>query len=222
VGDAIEAAVRAARQDEGRRIPIPLGVKLAYTAWMIVWVPLYWRENGPSNFLWLCDFANFGILFALWAESALVASAQLVGVLFIQALWAVDYLGALIFGVHPIGGTEYMFDPTKPYWLRALSLFHLWSVPLLVWTVRRLGYDARGWRLQSGVALVLLPLGQQVGSPDQNLNWMWSPFGLEQKLLPPLVFAFLSVPVAAAILFFGGHLVSRRWLAPPGSMPDQS
>src|SRR6185436_7659075 len=144
------------------------------------------RENGPSNFLWICDFANFATLWALWSESPLVASSQLVGVLFIQLLWAFDYFGRLLTGTHPIGGTEYMFDLAKPEWLRALSLFHLWMVPFLVWVVRRIGYDRRGWKLQGAIALVLFPLGQQLGTKEQNLNWMWAPFGVEQTLLPPL------------------------------------
>ena len=198
---------------------LPLWIKLAYTLWMLVWVPVYWRENGASNFLWICDFANFVTLAALWAESALLASSQLVGVLFIQAIWALDYFGRLLLGTHPIGGTEYMFDVATPLWVRAFSLFHLWSVPLLFWAVRRIGYDPRGWKLQSLFALVLLPVGQQVGTVEQNLNWMWAPFGIPQTLLPPLLFAFLSVPIVALVLFKGGDLVVRGWLvsrpAPP-------
>jgi len=201
---------------------IPLSVKLAYTLWMAVWVPAYWHANGPSNFLWLCDFANFGVLAALWLESGLLASAQLAGVLMIQLLWAIDFLSALIAGAHPIGGTEYMFDSAQPLWLRGLSLFHLWTVPLLVWMVRRLGYDGRGWKLQSLLALVLLPLGQQLGTRDQNLNWMWAPFGIEQRLLPPLLFAVAAVPIVAAVLFWPGHWIARRWLARRSPDPVQS
>ncbi len=192
---------------------VPLAVKLAYTAWMLVWVPIYWRENGPSNFLWICDFANFAILYALWRESALVASAQLAGVLFIQLLWAFDYLGRLLSGSHPIGGTEYMFEVPTPIWLRCLSLFHLWSVPFLIWLVRRLGHDHRGWKLQTAIAALLFPVGQVVGTEEQNLNWMWAPFGVEQTLLPPFVYAFVAVPIAALLLFWPGDLVVRKWLA---------
>jgi len=196
---------------------IPLWVKFAYTLWMVAWVPLYWRQNGASNFLWICDFANFAILAALWAESALVASSQLAGVLFIQLFWAVDYFGRLLLGAHPIGGTEYMFDPAKPLWLRSLSLFHLWSVPLLVWMVRRLGHDRRGWVLQTGVAALLFPAGVLAGTREQNLNWMYAPFGVEQQLLPPLGLAVVAVPIVAALLFWPGDLAARRWLVPPGS-----
>ena len=30
---------------------VPLAAKLAFTAWMAVWVPVYWNANGPANFL---------------------------------------------------------------------------------------------------------------------------------------------------------------------------
>lgn len=201
---------------------LPPAAKLAYLAWMLVWVPLYWSANGPANFLWVCDFANFVILAALVAESALLASSQLVGVLFIQTLWAVDFFGALVSGKHPIGGTEYMFDPASPLWLRALSLFHLWTLPLLVWMVRRLGYDARGWKLQTGFAALLFPAGMLFGTRAENLNWMWAPFGVPQTLVPPPLFALAAVPIAGFALFWTGHVVSRRWLARAAPVVDQS
>ena len=53
--------------------------------------------------------------------------------------------------------------------LRGMSLFHLWTIPLLVWLVRRVGFDARGWKLQTALAAVLFPVGQQVGTFDQNV-----------------------------------------------------
>jgi hypothetical protein len=198
---------------------VPLAAKILYTLWMLVWVPVYWIENGPANFLWLCDFANFVLLAAIWLESPLLTTSQVSGVLLIQVVWAFDYFGALITGSHPVGGTEYMFDSAEPIWLRALSLFHLWTVPLLFWLVRRVGYDRRGWKLQTAIALVLFPLGQQLGTPEQNLNWMWRPFGIEQTLLPPLVFAFASVPVAAALLFLPGDRIAR-WFARGSAAPQ--
>lgn len=192
---------------------IPLAAKILYTVWMAVWVPIYWQQNGPSNFLWICDFANWVVFLAIWLESALLLSSQLAGIFLIQLVWAVDYFGALLVGVHPVGGTEYMFDPAKPLWLRGLSLFHLWTVPVLVWLVRRVGYDRRGWRVQTAIAGVLFPLGVLVGTREQNLNWMYAPFGLSQTALDPLLFAVVAVPVAALLLFLPGDWISRRLTA---------
>ena len=189
---------------------IPLSAKILYTVWMAVWVPVYWQHNGPANFLWLCDFANWILLLAIWVESTLLVSSQLAGVLLIQLVWAVDFGGGLLFGLHPVGGTEYMFDAAKPLWLRGLSLFHLWTLPLLVWLVRRVGYDRRGWRVQTAIAGVLFPLGVFAGTREQNLNWMYAPFGLPQTLLDPLLFAVVAVPLAALLLFLPGDWIARR------------
>ncbi len=112
-----------------------------FTLWMVIWVPVYWTQNGPSNFLSICDFANFVTLVAIWSESALLVSSRLAVVLVIRLVWAVDFLGRLLFGAHPVGGTEYMFDAASPWWLRMLSLFRLSMVPLLVWLMHRVGHD---------------------------------------------------------------------------------
>lgn len=189
---------------------IPLSAKILYTVWMAVWVPVYWQHNGPANFLWLCDFANWVVFLAIWVESTLLISSQLAGILLIQLVWAVDFGGGLLFGLHPVGGTEYMFDAGKPLWLRGLSLFHLWTLPLLVWLVRRVGYDRRGWRMQTAIAGVLFPLGVFAGTREQNLNWMYAPFGLPQTLLDPLLFAVVAVPLAALLLFLPGDWIARR------------
>jgi hypothetical protein len=36
---------------------LPLWLKLAYSAFMAVLVPVYWYYYGPTNFLYFCDVA---------------------------------------------------------------------------------------------------------------------------------------------------------------------
>jgi hypothetical protein len=60
---------------------IPLSLKLAVTAWMVVWVPAYAVHYGAANFLWISDVALFLTFVAVWRESRLLGSSQLVGVL---------------------------------------------------------------------------------------------------------------------------------------------
>jgi hypothetical protein len=90
---------------------IPLWLKLLWTAGVIVWVPFYWRQYGAQNFLFFCDLGNFFIAAALWLESPLIFSWQACSLLFFQTLFGIDLAGVLVTGHHPIGGTEYMFDP---------------------------------------------------------------------------------------------------------------
>jgi hypothetical protein len=190
---------------------IPLWVKLAYTVWTAVWATVYWIHNGPDNFLWLCDVANVLVGVAIWWESPLVASSQAVGVLLVQLVWAVDYVGALLAGRHPVGGTEYMFDAAQPLWLRGLSLFHLFVPPLLLWLVWRLGYDRRGWLLQTAVTWLLLPATYLLAAPGTNINWVWKPFGKEQHLLPPLGYLAALMLLYPLLLYLPTHLVLRQW-----------
>ena len=190
---------------------VPLWLKIAYTVFMAVWIPVYWRSYGPTNFLWICDVANFVILVALWLDSALLLASQAVAVLIIQALWLLDVLVRLFFGVHPVGGTEYMFDPAKPPALRALSLFHVLVPALLLWLVRRLGYDRRAWKLQTLFLWILLPLTFWLADAESNVNWLWRPFGIEPPLLPSpwvLPAAMIAMPL---VLYLPTHAALLAW-----------
>jgi hypothetical protein len=195
------------------RDKIPLGLKLAYTAWVAVWLPIYWHHHGPQNLLWFCDLANLVALLAIWRGSPLLLSSQLVAVGVPQVGWTVDYLGRLISGSHPLGGTEYMFDATQPFWLRALSYFHFWMLPLLAVLVARVGYDRRGWWLQSAIAAMVLPLSMLIGTREENLNWVWGPFGIEQTWMPPWVWVACLVVLYPLVLFLPTHLLAA-WMLP--------
>ena len=185
---------------------IPLAVKLVYLLWMVIWVPVYWVFNGPENFLWLCDLANIILLFALCLESSLLMSSQAAGVLLIQLVWVLDFLSAWLLGSHLTGGTEYMFDPAQPRWLRAMSLFHIVIPPLLLWGVYRLGYDRRGWKLQVVIAWLLLPVSYLLADPALNINWVWRPFGLTQSLMSPQAFVLFMMLAYPVIVVFPTHL----------------
>ena len=120
---------------------LPLWLKIGWTLWLIVWIPVYWRQYGAQNFLFFCDIGNVLIGIGLWLESPLIFSWAACGLLLFQSLYTVDLAGALLTGHHLIGGTEYMFDPHLPLLIRLLSLFHVVSPPLLLWAIWKLGYD---------------------------------------------------------------------------------
>lgn len=190
---------------------IPLWLKLTYTAWLAVWIPAVWRNSGLENFFWLCDVANILVGVALWIESPLLLSAQAVGVLLVQVFWTVDYLGALLTGHHPIGGTEYMFNAAEPLWMRSLSLFHMALPPLLVWGVRRLGYDRRGFWLQTALTCFLLPATLLLTDPARNLNWVWDPFGIEQRWLQAEHYVLGLMLLYPLLLYLPAHLLLSLW-----------
>ena len=84
---------------------IPLWLKIGWTLWLGVWMPYYWIQYGPQNFLYFCDIATLLIGLALGLESPLLFSCQATSVLLFQTLYTIDLVGRLTAGMHFIGGT---------------------------------------------------------------------------------------------------------------------
>jgi hypothetical protein len=161
---------------------IPLAAKVAGTAFLAVLVPVYWHTYGPANFLWFCDAALILTVAGMWRESSLLISMCSVGILLPQCLWLADF-GCNFLGINILGLTGYMFDPHLTLFTRGLSLFHGWLPLLLVWLLRRLGYDKRAlpaWTfLAVGLVLVCYfftpPAGARLADPNipVNLNYIY-------------------------------------------------
>jgi fatty-acid desaturase len=75
---------------------IPLWLKLAYSAFMAVLVPVYWHYYGPTNFLYFCDIALILTLVGIWLQSPLLISMCAVGIMASQALWVIDFVAHFI------------------------------------------------------------------------------------------------------------------------------
>lgn len=161
---------------------IPPLVTYAFTAFMIVLVPVYWKSYGPTNFLYFCDVSLFLTLFALWRRHALTASMAAVGILIPQVFWCVDFAFELL-GQPLSGMTTYMFNQKNPAFLRGLSLFHGWLPFLLLFLVWRLGYDRRALWAWTGLAwglciiafFFLPPAGAALPDPNipRNVNYVF-------------------------------------------------
>ncbi len=170
----------------------PLWLKLAVTAFVLVTLAVYYVKYGPGNFLWFSDIALIVTVPALWLENALLASMMALAVLLPEVLWNLAYFLRLLTGRRVTGLTEYMFDASKPLFLRALSLFHIVLPPLLVWMVARLGYDPRALIAQTVLAWIVLPLTYWLTDPEANINWVRGFGGPGARTrLPP--FAYLAV-----------------------------
>jgi hypothetical protein len=196
----------------GMKTAISMWVKIPYTLFVCVLVPVYWVKNGPANFLWGSDIALLVVLFALWFENSLAASMMAVGTLLVEIVWNIDYVVRLIFGVDAIsiGGTRYMFDADTEIWLRGLSLFHVFLPIVVLYVLHRLGYDRRALKWEIALAWLVLPLSYLIGSPEENINFVWG-FGQEpQSLMPgPMYVASLMI-LFPVLVFYPTHLVLSR------------
>ena len=192
---------------------IPLWLKLAYTAFTVVTVAVYVRKYPLWNFLWFSDIALISAVPALWLESNLLASMMLVGVLLPELLWNGAFFIRLLTGVRLFGLTDYMFDPTKPRYLRAISLFHVFLPLLLLWMVVRLGYHPDALLWQTALAWVVLPLSYLLGDPKvENLNWVYGWTSTQQTRMPPLAYLGLMMIAFPLVIFLPTHLVLVRLL----------
>ncbi len=199
---------------------IPLWLKLAYTVFLAVLIPVYWYHYGPTNFLYFCDIALLFTLAGIWLESPLLISLPAVGILLPQALWCVDYFVQLC-GVKMTGMTAYMFDGTKPLFLRGLSLFHGWLPFLLLFLVLRVGYDKRalkGWTALASVLCLVaffgLPkAGETLSDPNlpRNVNYV---FGMDdaqpQTWMSPELYLVTWMALLIFVVFVPTHFVLKK------------
>jgi hypothetical protein len=181
---------------------------------LVLWFAAYWHAWGPANFLHLCDIAVILTCIGLWTNNALLVSSQAVSSVLIDIVWTLDLAARLIFGRHLIGGTEYLFDATTPLWARLLSLFHIVLPFILLWSLSRLGYDRRAWKLQSAILLLVL-IASRFVTPDQNLNFAVKDPFLHRSYGPAPTHLAITFLFLAFVVYFPTHLLLRRVFSPP-------
>ncbi|MGV3755481.1 MAG: hypothetical protein ACO1QS_08880 [Verrucomicrobiota bacterium] len=218
-----ESSTATATAPVGNRIP--LWLKIAYTAFMAVLIPVYWYHYGPTNFLYFCDIALFLTLIGIWTENKLLISMPAVGILIPQALWGIDFAFQLI-GVKFTGLTAYMFDENRSLFLRGLSLFHGWLPFLLLYLVAKLGYDRRAflnWTIMAWLLCLigyyfLPPAGAQLPDPKipVNVNYV---FGLDdaqpQAWLPARTYLYVWMGALLTVIYTPTHFVLKKLFCKP-------
>lgn len=199
---------------------VPAALKWAFTAFMCVLVPVYASNYGPTNFLYFCDASLFLTLFAVWTNSSLAVSMAAVGILVPQFFWCVDFAFELS-GQHLTHMTSYMFDTNKPLFLRGLSFFHGWLPFVLIYLVRRLGYDKRAvfgwtalaWTLCLIAFFFLPPAGAHLADPKIPVNVDYV-FGMNdaepQHWLAPGAYLVAWMLALLAVFYIPSHLVLSR------------
>jgi hypothetical protein len=184
-------------------------------AWLVVWSIAYWRTWGVANFAHLCDVAVILTCVGFWTNSSLLLSSQAVSSLLIDVAWSLDAACKYFFGCHIFGGTDYLFDPRYPLWVRLLSLFHVILPMLLLWALHRGGYDRRAWALQSIIALFAFAAAR-LAPPNTNINFVFSdPFFHHTWIAPVQI--VLSTLFLGIVVYLPTHLILRRIFPPSRS-----
>ena len=186
---------------------VPLWLKVAWTAMVAVIVLIYWRHRGPANFLWFSDIAFLGLVAGLWLESSFIVSLMACMVLVPEILWSVSFFGALLRVPRVTGLADYMFEQEVPLWLRAVSLFHVPLLAVLVWGPWQLGYDPGVFPWAVMIAWLVLALTRWLTGPKKNINHVYRfPFAAGADLTPlkHMLILMTALPLA---LQLPGHLL---------------
>lgn len=190
---------------------IPLSIKFALVAWLLVWMPLRAVAYPPVSWLSFCAYGSVILVAGVVSENRLLVSWQAVALLVGQAAYAID-------AVSRGPATAYLFDDGVPFAVRSLSLFHFVMPLVALDAVRRLGYDRRAMPLQVMTAAIVLPLAY--AADPQSLAFGGA-FSIETK--PPalillsvflLLLIFCYAPAHAVLAAGrGSDSAARRWIS---------
>jgi hypothetical protein len=178
--------------------------------WMVVWLPAYSRVWGWANLLHLCDVAVILTFVGIWLANPLLLSSQAVGSLAAGFFWILDAGWRLTTGRFLVGGTDYMWDARYPLWVRLLSTFHVGLPLVLLWTLRKVGYDRRALGFEAAIAAVLLIISRFL-SAGLNMNYAYRDPLLHRAWGPaPAHLVTIFVPLVA-LIYWPTHLL-LRWV----------
>jgi hypothetical protein len=188
---------------------LPLWLKLAYTGFLAVMIPTYALRAvaGPSNFLWFSDIALIVTGVALWLENSLLVSMMAVAVLLVEVLWNLSVASRVVIGRSIYGIGDYMFDPNEHWYLRTLSLFHVFMPVVLVWMLIVLGYDERALVAQTLLSAVVFGVTYIVSDPRYNINRVFGPGSLPQRRLHPLAYLAVLMLLWPLLVYVPTHVV---------------
>ena len=191
-----------------KAVPFPI-LRWVGLAWMAVWLPAYFRVWGWANLLHLCDVAVILSFVGLWWGNPLLLSSQAVSSLMAGVFWISDVGWKLTTGRYLVGGTDYMFDVRYPLWVRLLSTFHIGLPLVLLWALRRVGYDRRALALQAVLAGILLIAGRFL-SADLNMNYAYRDPVWHRAWGPGPVHLLVTFVVLIAAIYWPTHLLLTR------------
>ena len=160
-----------------------------------------------SNFLWFSDIAFLALVPGLWLESSFIVSLAACMVLVPETLWSVSFFGALLRLPRVTTLADYMFDKQRPLWLRAVSLFHVPLLAVIVWGPWRLGYDPGVYPWAVLIAWLVLLLTRWLTRPEPNINHVYRLPVAAGENLTPVQHMLVLMTTVPLVLQLPGHLL---------------
>lgn len=174
--------------------------------WIVTWLPLNVRVWGWENMMHVCDIGVILACIGLWFGSSILISSQILGSLSAGVLWCLDVSGRLAAGHHLFGGTEYMWDASYPLVVRLQSGFHIVLPLVLLFALRKVGYDRRGLALQAAITGVILILSRFL-PPALNMNYAYQDPLFHRTWGPAPLHLTLIFLAMVGLLYWPTHLL---------------
>ncbi len=194
----------------GDKPPVPHELRILAILFLILFIIARCKYSDPRDFLWLSDIGLFTGVLALLLNNRLLAGMTLLGTfIFDGIVWTSDLLSGWLTGFHPFHATDYMFDPAVPAVVRWLSFFHPVVPVLMVWFVRRHGYDRRALVAQSLLAAIVLLVAWRVTDPAHNINWVYG-LGKPQAFVPGWLYLAGMIILIPLTCYHPIHLLMRK------------
>lgn len=184
--------------------------------WLLVWLPTNLKAWGWENMMHFCDVGAIVACVGIFMQIPLLFSSQAVGSLLVGILWGLDVSWRLVTGHHLVGGTEYMWDTNYALWIRLLSTFHLGLPLVLLFAMRKMGYDPRALAFQSAIAGALLIFSRFL-PPELNMNYAFRDPLFHRAWGPAPVHLTVIFAGTVALLYWPTHLLLRRMFPPAGA-----
>ncbi|MDR3646235.1 MAG: hypothetical protein P4L22_01700 [Candidatus Babeliales bacterium] len=189
---------------------IDLIIKVSLTIFVIILFPVYKKNYGLRNFLWLSDIGLFLTLFALWFKSPLLISIAVVGILPLEIIWNIDFFVKLLSSYSICGLSNYMFDSKYSYALRSLSLFHVFMPLIWVYYLSKWGYDIGAFQYWLFLFWIILTVCYLFTSPKENINWVFMPAKSNWDKISPLQWLLILMVVIPVFISLPMHFILKH------------
>ncbi|GMU19149.1 MAG: hypothetical protein AMXMBFR12_03410 [Candidatus Babeliales bacterium] len=186
-------------------------IKYLLIIFTLILIPVYWRNYGPLNFLWISDIGLFLTVLGLLFRESLLVSMAIVGAMVTELVWCVDYFGELFFGINIIDLSDYMFDANYSFGLRGLSLFHV-AMPI-IWFLYLIdyGYERRAFWYMTLLYWIMILITYLFTQPVANVNWVFLPLLKPAMGIHPDLWVLLLMIFFPICIFLPTHYVCSRF-----------
>ncbi|MFW6230606.1 MAG: hypothetical protein ACOC32_01130 [Nanoarchaeota archaeon] len=130
----------------------------------------YLQAGQPQNLLWFCNHTPILLSIAFFLKKKDIIKTVLNVGLIPQAIWSIDFIIRLLFGIFPFGVTAYMFEHVHGWSFIGSVLAHVFSSILAFGLVYRYRQSRRTLIYSAVYLLILFSASLLFSASAENIN----------------------------------------------------